>query len=150
MGNTNWLWIVVFLLIIVALWKIFIKAGRPGWASIIPVYNIIVELQIIGKPVWWIFLLLIPVVNVVIAFIIAIELAKKFGKSSAFGFFLLGLFGFIGYPIIAFDDSKYISGSTVTDAPVAENPIIPTAVLEPPVTDIPAAEPPTTEPPTQV
>ncbi len=115
MDGSMWVGILVGVLMIVSLWKMFLKAGKAGWASIIPIYNIIVQLQIVNKPVWWFILLLVPIVNIVIAFIIAIELAKRFGKSAAFGFFFLGLFSFIGYPIIAFDDSKY-SESVVSQA----------------------------------
>lgn len=87
-------------------WKIFVKAGEPGWAAIVPIYNIIVFLKIIGKPVWWIVLFLIPIVNFVIAIIASIELAKCFGKSTGFGIGLAFL-GFIFAPILAFGDATY-------------------------------------------
>lgn len=76
---------------IIAAWKLFEKAGKPGWATIVPIYNVIVLLEIIHKPIWWIALLLIPVANIVILILIYIELSKVFGKSSGFavGLFLL-------------------------------------------------------------
>ena len=91
---------------IIVWWKIFVKAGKPGWAAIIPIYNIIVMLQIVGKPIWWIILLLIPIVNIVIMILVCIELAKKFGKP-AWHWILMILFGFIYFPILAFGDAKY-------------------------------------------
>lgn len=92
--------------IIAAMWRAFTKAGKPGWAAIIPIYNIIVEIEVAGKPVWWILLFFVPLAQVIIPFIIAIEIAKRFGKSALWGFFLLGLFP-IGWIILAFDDSVY-------------------------------------------
>ena len=61
---------------IVALWKLFEKAGKPGWAAIIPIYNVVVILEMVGKPVWWIVLFIVPIANFVVAFLIAVELAK--------------------------------------------------------------------------
>ena len=96
----------VLLLAIISMWKIFTKAGEPGWAAIVPIYNFIVLLKIAGKPAWWIVLLLIPFVNIVIAAILSIALAHNFGKSTGFG---IGLFllGFIFGPILAFGDARY-------------------------------------------
>ncbi|ONI87680.1 hypothetical protein ALI22I_20950 [Saccharothrix sp. ALI-22-I] len=93
--------------LIAATWKIFTKAGKPGWAAIIPFYNIYVQLKIVGRPGWWLILLLIPLVNIVISVIIALDLAKSFGKSGAFGFFGLWLFGIVGYPILGFGSATY-------------------------------------------
>ena len=92
--------------IIAGIWKVFTKAGKPGWAALIPIYNAIVILEIAGKPLWWIILLLIPVVNFVIAILVNIAVAEKFGKSSGFGVGL-ALLGFIFYPILGFGDAKY-------------------------------------------
>ena len=57
----------VMIFMIVVMWKIFTKAGKPGWAAIVPIYNIIIMLEIAGKPLWWIILFFIPFVNIVIA-----------------------------------------------------------------------------------
>ncbi|MFA6319245.1 MAG: DUF5684 domain-containing protein, partial [Elusimicrobiota bacterium] len=65
-------WLVVAILVIVGMWKTFAKAGRPGWAAIVPVYNVIVLLGIAGKPWWWIFLFLVPLVNIVINIMVSI------------------------------------------------------------------------------
>jgi hypothetical protein len=97
---------IVFVVMVVAGWKIFEKAGKPGWAIIIPIYNIIVLLEIVGRPIWWIILFLIPVVNIVIAVIVYIELAKSFGKSAGFGIGII-LLPIVFYPILAFGDAEY-------------------------------------------
>ena len=93
-------------LIVVAMWKVFAKAGRPGWASLIPFYNAWVMCEIAGRPGWWLFLLFVPFLNLVIAIIIMIELAKRFGKGGGFAVGLL-LLGPIFFPILAFGDSTY-------------------------------------------
>jgi nicotinamide riboside transporter PnuC len=98
--------LLIIILMIVSVWKIFEKAGQPGWASIIPIYNIIVMLQIARKPIWWILLFLIPVVGVVMAILMMVELAKTFGKSTLFGVGL-ALLGFIFFPLLAFGDAEY-------------------------------------------
>jgi len=71
------LFIVVFM--IVSMWKIYEKAGQPGWASIVPIYNIIVYIKIIKKPMWWIVMFLIPVVNYVFLIWSVNLLSKRFG-----------------------------------------------------------------------
>lgn len=90
----------------VALWFIFRKADEPGWAAIIPVYNILVTIKVAGKPWWYILLLLIPIVNIVIAVLILNGLSKNFGKG---GWFTVGLFflRFIFLPILGFGKAPY-------------------------------------------
>lgn len=95
---------------IVCLWKIYTKAGQPGWAAIIPFYNIFVLLKIVGRPVWWFFLLLIPFVNFIIIFIVIFDLAKSFGKQWVYGLGLLFL-PIIFYPMLAFGSSQYTGPS---------------------------------------
>lgn len=95
---------------IASIWKVFTKAGQPGWAAIVPIYNYVILLEIIKKPMWWIVLLLIPIVNIVILIIIMVELAKAFGKSGGFAAGLI-LLGFIFFPILAFGDAQYIHGN---------------------------------------
>ena len=99
--------LVVGLLVIAGLWKIFAKAGKPGWAAIIPIYNLIVLLQIAGKPLWWIVLFLIPVVNIVAAVMVFVSVAKAFGKGTGFAIGML-LLGPIFIPILGFGSAKYI------------------------------------------
>jgi len=100
------LWLAFVLLIVVSLWKVFTKAGEPGWACLVPIYNIVVLLKIAGKPVWWILLMLIPLVNFVVAIIVSIGVAERFGKSTGFGIGL-ALLSPIFYPILAFGDARY-------------------------------------------
>jgi hypothetical protein len=99
-------WLAVIVLVIASFWVVFTKAGHPGWACIVPIYNIIILLQIARKPLWWIILMLIPLVNIVIGILVVIEIAKNFGKSSGFGIGLLVL-PFIFYPILAWGDARY-------------------------------------------
>ena|SRR5664279_728513 len=94
-------------LAIAGMWKVFSKAGQPGWAVLIPFYNNYILLKIGGMPGWWLLLLFILLVNLVILAIEANHVAKSFGKSGAFGFFLLFLFP-IGYMILGFGDSRYL------------------------------------------
>ena len=88
-GLFSLIWLGVAVLFVVAAWKVFTKANEPGWAVLIPIYNTLVMLKIAGRPLWWFFLMLIPLVNLVIALIVSIDLAKSFGKGVGFG---LGLF----------------------------------------------------------
>ncbi len=107
LGAIFWIiYLAVIIVIIAAFWKVYAKAGKPGWAAIVPIYNLIVLLEIVGRPLWWFFLFLIPGVNFIIGIIVDIDLAKSFGKSTGFG---VGLFflGFIFYPILGFGDAEY-------------------------------------------
>ena len=88
------------------MWIIFSKAGKPGWAIIIPIYNIIVLLQIVGKPWWWFLLMCIPVVNMILAIWVTNLLSKSFGKGVGFTLGLLFL-SIIFYPVLAFGGAKY-------------------------------------------
>jgi len=98
--------IALVVLMIGSIWKVFTKAGKPGWACIVPIYNVIVLLEIAGKPLWWIILMIIPLVNIVIAILLAIEVAKKFGQSSGFGLGLAFL-PFIFYPVLGYGSARY-------------------------------------------
>ncbi len=112
--------LIIGIIAIVAMWKVFTKAGKPGWASIIPFYNTYTLLKVVGRSGWWLILFFIPIVNIVIAIIVAQDLAKSFGRSGVFGFFGLFLFSIIGYLMLAFGDSQYIGPggqSTATPAP---------------------------------
>ena len=106
-GIGGFIGLAIIVLALVGMWKVFVKAGKPGWAAIIPIYNIIVLLQITGKPIWWIILMIIPVVGFIIAIIVMIALAKSFGKGVGYGIGL-AILGFIFIPMLGFDDSKYL------------------------------------------
>ena len=107
LGAMAFVYAVVLIILIIAMWKVFTKAGKPGWASIIPIYSAIVFLEIIGKPIWWIFLLLIPFVNIVFAIIAINNLSKSFGKDIVMTLLLIFL-PFIGLPMLAFGDAQYV------------------------------------------
>ena len=102
-------WIILLAIIvfqIAAWWKVFEKAGKPGWAAIVPIYNIYVLIQIGGKPGWWIILCLIPIVNIIVILLVMLGVANNFGKGTLFG---IGLFllGVIFFPILGFGDDRY-------------------------------------------
>jgi hypothetical protein len=117
-GGAVGILVIVYIAVIVfeiaALWKVFVKAGHPGWAAIIPIYNLYVLLKVIGRPPWWLLLFIVGVIVpfvgwillFVIGIIIAIDLAKSFNKSSGFavGLFLLN---FIFIPILGFGEARY-------------------------------------------
>jgi Family of unknown function (DUF5684) len=101
----------IIIFMIASLWKVFAKASEPGWAAIIPIYNVIVLLKISGKPLWWLILFFIPVANFIIAILAALGLAERFGKSSGFGIGL-ALLPFIFYPMLAFGSAAYVGPKT--------------------------------------
>lgn len=99
-------WLALVVLMLVSMWKIFTKAGEPGWASLIPIYNTCVLFKIAGKPMWWVLLLIIPIVNLVIVIIALVGLATKFGKGGGYAVGLIFL-PIIFYPMLAFGDAEY-------------------------------------------
>jgi hypothetical protein len=115
-GPLFWIfWLAFTVLMIVACWKIFTKAGQPGWASIIPIYNWYILCKIVGRPGWWVILLLIPFVNFIIGIILCIDLAKSFGKGVGFGIGLV-LLSVIFFPILGFGSAQY-QGPTAGSLP---------------------------------
>ena len=115
-GPLFWIFYLAFtILMIAAWWKIFTKAGQPGWACIIPIYNLYVWCKIVGRPWWWILLMLIPFVNFIILIILMIDLAKSFGKGVGFGIGLL-LVAVIFFPILGFGSATYQGPSVAPKA----------------------------------
>jgi len=100
------IWLLVVVVVIAGLWKTFVKAGKPGIVSIIPIVNMVFLLEIAGRPIWWIILFFIPLVNLIILIVVSIDVARKFGKGPAFGLGLAFL-GMIFYPILGFGDAEY-------------------------------------------
>ena len=105
---------VVFLLIVgywlltaLPLWFIFKMAGKAPWAALIPIYNIIVVLEIVGRPVWWLVLLIIPCVSIIFGIIVLYDLARSFGYGAGFTVGLV-LLSWIFLMILAFDSSRYL------------------------------------------
>ncbi len=96
----------IIVLLYAAQWKMFEKAGKPGWACLIPIYNAIVLLEIIGKPWWWLLLMLIPFVNIIFVIWAINLLSLSFGKSSAFTLGLIFL-SIIFIPVLGFGSAQY-------------------------------------------
>lgn len=94
-------------IMIAAMWRVYSKAGEPGWAAIIPIYNIIVLFKIVGRPLWWIILLFIPLVNFVIMIMLYLDIAKSYGKGAGFGLGLIFLAP-IFWLILGFGDARYV------------------------------------------
>ncbi|MBU0468696.1 MAG: signal peptidase I [Candidatus Omnitrophica bacterium] len=104
---------ILFLLVILAAnWRIYSKAGHPGWASIVPIYNIYIMVKIAGKPGWWMILMFIPVVSIIIFIVINIGIAEKFGKGIGYGLGLT-LLPLIFVPLLGFGSAQYISNKVV-------------------------------------
>ena len=101
--------LVLGLIVIIAMWKVFTKAGQPGWAAIIPIFNLYILCKVAGRPGWWLILMLIPFVNFIIAIILCIDIAKNFGKGAGFGIGLAFL-GVIFFPILGFGSATYQGG----------------------------------------
>jgi len=111
LSNNPVFWViyaVVVVLAIIALWRVFAKAGRPGWAAIIPIYNIYTLVKVSGNSGWFTLLYFIPIVNVIISIVVALGVAKNFGKSGVFGFIGLWLFSLIGFLILGFGKAEYV------------------------------------------
>lgn len=104
---TFWIvWCAVILFFVASMWKVFTKAGQPGWAAIIPIYNMVVLCQIAGKPVWWVLLMFIPLVNIVVAVMVWHNISLRFGHGVGFTLGLVFL-GLIFIPILAWGSSEY-------------------------------------------
>lgn len=110
-GGAGWglmliIQLAIAIIMIVAIWKVFTKAGQPGWATLIPIYNAYIMLKIAGKPGWWLILMFIPIVNIAIGIMASAGLAGNFGKGGGFVVGLIFL-PFVFYPILAFGSAEY-------------------------------------------
>lgn len=104
------LWVIyvaIAILAIVGLWMVFQKAGEAGWKAIIPIWNTLVLLKIVGRPWWWILLMLIPVVNIVIWIIVAYDLSRSFGHGAGYTVGLV-LLSFVFIIILGFGPDPYL------------------------------------------
>lgn len=148
-------YLVILVFYLVCYVKIFQKAGRKWWEAIVPIYNVIVLLKLVGRPMWWVLLLFVPFVNLVVTIVLAVDLAKVFKKDAAFGVLLLWLLSFIGYPMLAFGSATYSGpegaedSMTTTPQPPTDSPSNnpPTETPTTPVTSNPNDTPPPTQPP---
>lgn len=101
--------VLIYGFLVVGRWRVFEKAGEPGLASIVPIYDMIVTLRITGRPMWWIILLFVPIVNFIAWMIINLNLAWRFGKDLGYAFGLT-LLPFVFFPILGFGDARYSAG----------------------------------------
>ncbi|HEX4607263.1 MAG TPA: DUF5684 domain-containing protein [Urbifossiella sp.] len=101
--------------ILAAMWKVFEKAGQPGWAAIVPIYNnYVLTCEIAKKEILWFILMFVPFISIVAYFIVCIEVAKKFGKDAGYGIGL-AILPFVFFPMLAFTDAKYQGGGRRRD-----------------------------------
>ncbi len=91
---------------IMAQWKLFVKAGEEGWIALIPIYNVVIMMKIAGKPGWWVILLFVPIANLVVSVLMNIGLARNFERSDGFAIGLI-LLPYVFLAILGFGDSKY-------------------------------------------
>jgi hypothetical protein len=122
-------WLAITVALVVAVWKLFTKAGQPGWASLIPIYNTITLLRITGKSGWWVLGMMVPLLNLYVIIRLVFDLARVFGRGVGFGFGLLFLFP-IFVMILAFGDAQYVgpNGKRTTPSPAggfAHAPVAP-------------------------
>ena len=123
-GFLAFAWLIIMFISIFSIvcnWKIYKKAGKQGWEAIVPIYNMIVLLEITNLPIWYLILFIVPIGNIIVMFLIYIELAKKFGKSSAFGIGLVFL-NPIFMAILAFSkDCVYQGIPSINNMPIYNN-----------------------------
>ncbi len=98
--------LVVLLVVLAGMWKMFEKAGEPGWAALVPIYNMFVLVRIAGKEMWWAILLLLPCVNFVALVMVCLDIARKFGKDTMYGVGL-ALLPFVFFPMLGFGSAQY-------------------------------------------
>jgi len=99
--------VVAWLAIVAGTWKLFVKAGRHGWESLIPFWILIALCAIAGRPWWWSVAIFVPILNLVFLCALALDIAKAFGKNPLFG---IGLFliPWIMYPVLGFSNARYL------------------------------------------
>lgn len=96
----------IIVLVVAGMWTTFAKAGQPGWAAIIPIFNMYILCKVGGRPGWWVLLMFIPIVNIIILAILSVDVARSFGQGVGFGIGLW-LLGIIFYPILGFGPAQY-------------------------------------------
>lgn len=99
--------ILVILFVVIGWWKMFDKAAQPGWMAIVPILNIFVLIKMAGRPWWWLILYFIPIVQIVVGIVVALDLGKTFNKDGLYSFLLLFLLAPLGYLLIGFGDAIY-------------------------------------------
>lgn len=117
------IYLVFVVLMIASIWKVFEKAGKPGWAAIIPIYNTYIMIEIVGKPSIWLLWCLLPCVNIVFAIWLINLMSKSYGKEEGFTVGMI-LLPWIFWPILGFGNSRYI-GPSAAEAQGFHNPFNP-------------------------
>lgn len=104
----------ISVVMVISMWKIFVKAGKEGWISLIPFYNLWTLFEIGGQKGAYIFFMFIPCAGPIIYLVFEIkaylEIAKRFGKDTSFGVLSI-FFPFVTFPILAFSDAQYTEGT---------------------------------------
>jgi len=100
------IYLVVLVVVLAGCWKMFEKAGQPGWGILIPFYNLYLMIKIAGRPGWWLILMFVPLVNIIVGVVVAADIARNFGKGIGFTLGLIFL-GFVFYPILGFGAAEY-------------------------------------------
>jgi hypothetical protein len=106
-GTTSLVAVALYVLMVVALWRVFSKAGYAGWLAIIPIVNVVFLTKVAGFSGWLALLYLIPIVGFVFHIVVQLRVGRAFGHGWVFSIFLLALFYVIGYLIIGFSDDRY-------------------------------------------
>jgi hypothetical protein len=101
------IYIAIIIFLIASIWKVFVKAGQPGWGAIIPIYNIYLLCKIAGRPGWWVILYIVPIVNIFVGLVVSLDVAKSFAKGTGFGIGLW-ILSFIFFPILGFGPAQYV------------------------------------------
>jgi len=98
--------LLLFLIVIAGAWKVFTKANQPGWAAIIPIFNLYIMLKIGDNEWWWLLVLFVPILNLYAMYKIFAGVSRAFGQGIGFA---LGLWflGFIFFPLLGFGDYRY-------------------------------------------
>ena len=111
--------VAILTLTVIAAWRVFVKAGQPGWGVLIPFYNLYLICKIARRPGWWIVVLSIPIVNLLFVLFLALDVAKAFSKSVGFG---IGMFflGVVFVPILGFGSAQY-NGDRLIERPLGLN-----------------------------
>lgn len=113
-------YLAILVIFFAADWKIFTKAGKPGWYSLIPIYNMYKFFEISGLNGWWVLAFFVPFLNIFAYFYLAINLAHAFGKSTAYGIVLLAIFGIIGHLMLGFGSAQYQRTTKAVEAAPAK------------------------------
>lgn len=105
------IYLVVLILVLAGMWRMYEKAGQPGWGAIVPIYNLYLLTVIAQKPGWWTVMFFIPLANIVFGVMTMYEVAKRFGKGVGFTVGLI-LLSFVFVPILGLGDAQYTPEAT--------------------------------------